>query len=194
MAPSRLSAHAVAYRETTQRGSAIGEARRSSANTCLSRLDNVPSWAVWKRGVVDVVTWVHQQRALRRLLNDGRAIGHCTLVSGLSSVLEGIANTKVSEGSVASAEGASATSPRPDGAASYTGCTVEMAQLPNAFWKQLLSPVFLNHVQHEAVVGDCSEGGGIGATLRTLKILFRLLFRPRLGRSPRVGHRRRCWG
>ena len=103
----------------------------------LASLGQCPEWG-WKRGVVDVVTWGHQQRALRRLLKGGRAIGHCTLVSGLSSVLEGIANMKV----ITSAEGASATSPRPDGATGYTGCTVEMAQLPNAFWKQLLSPVF----------------------------------------------------
>ena len=37
LAPSNLSAQVVPYRETTHRGSAIAEARRSSASSCLSR-------------------------------------------------------------------------------------------------------------------------------------------------------------
>ena len=43
MAPSSLSVHAVAHRETTHRGSAIAEARRSSPSTCLSRSVRVMS-------------------------------------------------------------------------------------------------------------------------------------------------------
>ena len=61
---------------------------------------------------------------------------------GCRRSLEGIANTKVSEGSITSTEGAPATSPRPDSATNDAGCTVKMAQLPNAFWKQLLSQCF----------------------------------------------------
>ena len=68
----------------------LGEARPS---TCLSRSVKTMS----RMGAV--VTWLHRKRALRSLLNGGRAIGRCTQVSGLSSVLERIANMKVWEGS-----------------------------------------------------------------------------------------------
>ena len=61
----------------------------------------------------------------------------------VSTVLKGIANKNVSERSLTCAEGASATSPRPDGVTSYTGCTIKVAELRNAFWEQPLSPVFL---------------------------------------------------
>ena len=147
----------MAYRETLQRGSAIAEARRSSASNCLSRSARTMSriGQFGERAVIETVAWEHRLRALRRLRDGERAIGRSVLMSGLSSVLKGIANKEVSERSISSAEGASVTSPRPDGVTGYTGCTVETAQLRNAFREQPLSPVFLNHVQLEAVVGDC---------------------------------------
>ena len=70
----------------------------------------------------------------------GEPSGRSVLMSGLSSVLKGIANKKVSERSVSSAEGASVTSPRPDGVTGYTGCTVETAQLRNAFNEAAVVP------------------------------------------------------
>ena len=60
-------------------------------------------------------------RALKRLLNGGRAIGRYILVSGLSTVLKGIANDEVSEWSLTSADVASAASSRPDGVPGDTG-------------------------------------------------------------------------
>ena len=68
-----------------------------------------------KRAVVEGVAWGHRLRALKRLLNGARAVGRCILVSGLSTVLKGIANDEVSEWSITSAEVAAAASSRPDG-------------------------------------------------------------------------------
>ena len=62
------------------------------------------------------------------------------MMSGLSSVLKGIANKRVSERSISSTDGASVASPRPDGVTGHTGCTVETAQLGNALLGELLSP------------------------------------------------------
>ena len=50
MAPMMLSAHAVAYRETAHRGSAVAEARRRSSQ------GDVPSGTLWWRAVVKRVT------------------------------------------------------------------------------------------------------------------------------------------
>ena len=136
-----------------QRGRAIAEARRSPASSCFS--------AVRERTVVKGVTWWYWLRALRRLLDSGWAARCCIVVPGLATVLKGIANKKASERSITSAEGATTASTRPDGVTSYTGSTIEVAELSNALWEQSLSPVLLGHVQHEAVIGDRSEGRGI---------------------------------
>ena len=62
MAFWRLSAGAVAYRETTQPGSAIAEAQRSSESSCLFRSgeEDVPNWAIRQRAVVQGFFWKHQ--------------------------------------------------------------------------------------------------------------------------------------
>ena len=54
IAPSRLSARAVAYRETVQHGMAIVEALRRSGSSCLSRpvITMLPNWTVRKRTVI----------------------------------------------------------------------------------------------------------------------------------------------
>ena len=77
------------------------------------------------------------------LLTTCRTAGRCVLMPGLSPVLEGSPNTKFSEKSITSAEGASATTPRPDGATSDTSSAVETAQKPHAVWKQRLTSVLM---------------------------------------------------
>ena len=73
-----------------------------------------------------------------------RAAGHCVVMSGLSSILEGIANTKLSEWSIALANAASVAPLRFDSTTGDTSSAVETAQLPNAVRKQLLSSVFFD--------------------------------------------------
>ena len=83
MAPSRLSVQAVALRETVQRGRAIAEALRRSASRRRA-------WGSLEAGCHrggHLVAWL---RALKRLVNGGRAAGRCILVSRLSTVLKGI--------------------------------------------------------------------------------------------------------
>ena len=123
MAPSRLSAQAVAMRETSHRGSAIAEARRSSKSSCLSRSVTMTSGmgAVRKRAVVQWFSWRHWLRALRKLLP--------VLMPGLSSVLEGVPNAKFAERSVAPARVAPATALRSDSAAVHTSLAIGPTQL-----------------------------------------------------------------
>ena len=85
-------------------------------------------------GLSSIVTWGHRQRSLRRLLKGGRAIGRCFLMSGLSTVLKDVANTKFSERSITCEEGASAASPRKDGATGNAGCTIEVALTAAGFF------------------------------------------------------------
>ena len=73
--------------------------------------NGVSEGAVWKRTVVGL-------RAMKRLLNGGRALGRCILVSGLSTVMKRVANDKVSKWS---AEVAAPASSRPDGVTGDTG-------------------------------------------------------------------------
>ena len=70
MAPSRLSAKPWRG-ETTHRVSAIADAGRSLTSSCLSRYIHFGHWL--------------------------RAAGRCVVMSGLSSVLKGVANAKLSE-------------------------------------------------------------------------------------------------
>ena len=101
MVPSRLSVQDVAYRETTHRGSAIAEARRSSKTSseagCRPEV-LLEELAASSEGVADQLPY------------------RCILMPGLSSILEGVSN--------APAEVASATTLRPDGPASHTGLAI----------------------------------------------------------------------
>ena len=103
-----------------------------------------------------------------------------------------VTNNEVSEWSMPFAAAVSVTSPRPDGVTGYTGCTVEIALLCNAFFEDLWSTVLLNHVQHEAMDHRSFKGCWIWTTLSTAKVFLLLLSRPRLCRSASVGHWRRC--
>ena len=78
MAPSTLYDQAESYRETTHRGSAIAEARRSSASRCLSRSVRTMSW-LSSRGSPGGAAC-----ELKRLLIGGRTARRCVLMSGLS--------------------------------------------------------------------------------------------------------------
>ena len=160
------------------RGSAIAEGRRSSASRCLSQSvrTNVPDRAVWKRAVVKRVSWGHWLRALRRLLTGGRTADRYILMSGLSSVLRGIPDTKFTEWGIAVAKAASVASLPSDSATYDAGCAVETAQLPNASWEQQVSSVFLPHV-HDPSVGGCFMSGAIWTALCTTKVLSGMLFR-----------------
>ena len=160
MTPSRLSSHAVAQRETVQRGMAVAEALRRSATSCLSR----SVIAVSRMGLF---VGCHPRALLAELVNGSRANGRCVLVSRLSAVLKGITNNDISGGSISLAVAAAVTSPRPDCVTGYTSRAVELAQLGDAFVDELLTTMLLNHVQREAVVRGSSEGFWIWTTLST---------------------------
>ena len=145
------------------------------------REGDVPSGTVWQRAVVKRVTWGHLAASPEEVAD--RPARHRALHSDVRVVvLKGIANTKVSEWSIALAEAAAVATTRSDSTTDHASCTVGMAQLSNAFWKKL-SAVFLPHVVHEAVVGGCFVSGGIWTALRAPKVFFGLLFRSRLRRS-----------
>ena len=93
------------------------------------------------------------------------AAERCMLVSRLSTVLKGIPNNEISSRSIAFVEAATVTLSRPDCVTGNTSGTVLMGELCNALWGELLSPVLLNHMQHEAVVRGSSEGCKIWTTL-----------------------------
>ena len=105
------------------------------------REGDVPSGTVWWRAVVKRVTWGHWLRALKRLTG-GRTARRCSLMSGLSSILKGIAHTKFTEWSIALTEGALVASLRSDSATDDASCTVETAHCPTLSGSSCCAPCF----------------------------------------------------
>ena len=90
-----------------QRGMAIGEALQLLVSFC----DNdIADWAVRTRAVVEWVTSWHWLRAVKRLVNGGRANGCHIPVSRLSTVRKSITNNESSGRSFVSAVAAAVAS------------------------------------------------------------------------------------
>ena len=161
MAPSSFPAQDCGVaRHHAGRKSHCGGSAKFGEQLLISLCENdVSNGTVRKRAVVEVVTWWHWLRAVRRMvqrLDEPRK--RCILVSGLSTILKGIANNKALGVEYrAFAEAAAATSSRPHCVTGNTSGSVKMALLCNDFLDELLSTVLLNHVQHEAVVRGPSE-------------------------------------
>ena len=169
MAPSKLPAQDVAYRETTHRGSAIAEAQRSSESSCSSRsvVQRFPS-----------KSWRQALRELTVCRTAGRP--GCRLSWKVSP------NAKFAEKSVASAVVAPATPLWSGGATEDAGLVIKPAQLP-PHCLQAAPPCFCPMLHETSICGRRVSVGN-WATLRTVWVLPGHLFRA--GRSSGIPH---CW-
>ena len=185
MAPSRLSAQAVAYREATHRGSAIAEAKLGEQLLPSVSQNDVPDRAVRKRAVVQRFFWRYW---LRRLLTGCRTPGLCVLMPGLSSLLEGVPNAKFAERSVAPAGVAPATSLRSDSTTVDTSLATKPAQLSHTVCKQHLTSVLLLHLLQRRQLGHTTRRGGTPCAFVSVWAVFwhsSLLAAAGLAGSPR---------
>ena len=132
--------------------------------------DDVSAGAVRKRAVVQRFSWGHWLRVLRKVLAGCRTTGRCVLVPGLSPVLKGVPNFKLSESSIESAGVAPATALRPDCPAVHTSLSIKPTHLSHTVFKQHLTTVLLPLVLHETCAGRRHATVSSWAALRTAKV------------------------
>ena len=128
-----------------------GGARRAAA--CRDQLGRCLGWRSSEAGCRPVVLLGDWLRVLRKVLTGCRTAGRCVLMPGLSSVLKGVPNAKLTERSIEPAGVAPATALRPDCAAVHTGLATEPAQLSCTVFKQHLTSVLLLHMLRETSIG-----------------------------------------